>query len=437
MKIFIIIYFIFHLIYPNILFSKWTVYNRNNTGIVDIYQISSITSDRSNNMWFVNDMVSIIMFDGFKWYEFFPSDIDGDIPSFRSATSIAVDSNNNIWVSDISDQIAKYNGSNWSIYQFEDNIYLKFTNIEVDKDNNIWIGFGKWWGGDNGKFQGIMKFDGQNFQTYSFVNFTLPSTTYDITDISVDKNNTVWAIISSSFYSGEKFCSELIKFDGLSWTVYYRYNSELNIRGECYLNADTTGNIWIVCPENFLKFDGENFYDMSEQFIHPKWFFPQALTVDYNNNLWVACIDGLYKFDHKKWTHFKTSDIGISDNDLFSIHVDKKGNIWIGGNSEIAVYEEDPIHVEESETNDKGIKIIPNPVEDLVKLSFHTIIENDVKISLSNYMGNTVKEFNLNSDELHKTNEAELDVSELPSGLYFATIRAGGQVQTEKFLILR
>ena len=80
---------------------------------------------------------------------------------------------------------------------------------------------------------------------------------------------------------------------------------------------------------------------------------------------------------------------------------------------------------------------MPNPAEDLVKFSFHAIIENDVKISLSNFMGNTVKEFNLNADELQKTNEVELDVSDLPSGLYFATIRSGGQVQTEKFVVVR
>ncbi|MFH1051349.1 MAG: T9SS type A sorting domain-containing protein [bacterium] len=83
------------------------------------------------------------------------------------------------------------------------------------------------------------------------------------------------------------------------------------------------------------------------------------------------------------------------------------------------------------------VDLTPNPAEDLVKLSFHTIIENDVRISFSNYMGNTVKEFNLNVDVLQKTNEAELDVLDLPSGLYFATIRAGGQIQTEKILILR
>jgi len=83
------------------------------------------------------------------------------------------------------------------------------------------------------------------------------------------------------------------------------------------------------------------------------------------------------------------------------------------------------------------VDLMPNPAEDYVKLSFHAIIYNDVNISISNFMGNTVKNIILNADELQKTNEAELDVSDLASGIYFATVRAGGQVQTEKFIILR
>ena len=112
-------------------------------------------------------------------------------------------------------------------------------------------------------------------------------------------------------------------------------------------------------------------------------------------------------------------------------------HIWIGTLKEIAVFEEDTLDVSEPAIFDNGFSITPNPAEDKIKLSLRSFVTNDLKISISNYMSSTVKEFNLNAGDLQAAYEAELDVSDLPSGIYFATIRSGGQVQTEKFVVVR
>ena len=83
------------------------------------------------------------------------------------------------------------------------------------------------------------------------------------------------------------------------------------------------------------------------------------------------------------------------------------------------------------------VDIMPNPVEDILKFCFHPLIFNEVNISISNFLGCYVREFIINNNEFQNNNEVEINVSDFASGLYFATIRTGGQFQTVKFVILR
>jgi hypothetical protein len=78
--------------------------------------------------------------------------------------------------------------------------------------------------------------------------------------------------------------------------------------------------------------------------------------------------------------------------------------------------------------------ILPNPAEESVKFRFKTITASDILISISNYMGNIVKEYKA---KLSNEREIELDVSDLASGIYFATVKAGGRIETKKFAVVR
>jgi hypothetical protein len=78
--------------------------------------------------------------------------------------------------------------------------------------------------------------------------------------------------------------------------------------------------------------------------------------------------------------------------------------------------------------------IIPNPVEESLNFRFRYLLESDISISIVNCMGNIVKKY---QTKLSNEREIELDVSDLASGIYFTTVKAGGQTQTEKFVILK
>jgi len=91
--------------------------------------------------------------------------------------------------------------------------------------------------------------------------------------------------------------------------------------------------------------------------------------------------------------------------------------------------------VEEKANGSSIFNFFPNPTNSVIRLKYDNEIKQDVKISLTNCMGAVVREIILDSGK--QQSEVELDVSDLPSGLYFVTVRSGGQVQTEKFVVIR
>ncbi len=78
-------------------------------------------------------------------------------------------------------------------------------------------------------------------------------------------------------------------------------------------------------------------------------------------------------------------------------------------------------------------KVYPNPVKDVANINYRIIEDTKIyKVVIRNLIGNTVGSYKLDP---HKDN-IHIDLSHLPSGVYFYSIKKAEQnIYTRKFLV--
>ncbi|MFH1050080.1 MAG: two-component regulator propeller domain-containing protein [bacterium] len=399
---------------------EWRIFNTSNSNITD-NTITAISIDSSNHIWIGNSSGEINFFNGTNWNFY-------TIDNKYIIYDIKTDLTGMVWIGS-QNGLSKYDGNEWKLFNSGNSglPYDRIYSLEIDKENNIWLGL---W--DNT----IVKYDRETWQKYR--NDSL-SIWQDSGVLKVDDSNNIWIGYYDDYSEDDGF-GIIAKFDGISWINYTPSNSEFPVSQGIYSLAIGKEQImWIGTSFDLVKYDDTTWTVFNTSNSGLPNNSVEAIAIDENDVKWIGTRGGLAKFDDTSWTVWNTDNSDLPSNWIICIVIDKYGNKWIGTDNGLAVFREGGVvGVEEPAKSNRGwFSFYSNPAEDIIKFRFHSIIENDVKISLSNYMGNTVKEYNLNSEQLQKTNETELDVSDLPSGIYFATIRAGGQVVTEKFLILR
>ncbi len=82
------------------------------------------------------------------------------------------------------------------------------------------------------------------------------------------------------------------------------------------------------------------------------------------------------------------------------------------------------------------ISIIPNPANSLTKVRYSISEVKDAVIYISNIMG--IKAMDIMPKNIRRgENSFEFDVSSLPSGIYFLTLKSGGVAVTKQFVVIR
>ena len=106
-----------------------------------------------------------------------------------------------------------------------------------------------------------------------------------------------------------------------------------------------------------------------------------------------------------------------------------------GSTSQSGFYLGTPMGVDNISNSLSSFNIFPNPASDRVKLGF-TLTENKkVELSLFNSLGEKIQE-NQSTEGVQGANALELDVANLPKGIYFAQIILDGTVAaTKRFIV--
>jgi hypothetical protein len=198
----------------------WTNYTTSNSQLPS-NSVNDLSIDNSNNIWIATNQ-GLTKFNGTTWITYNTS--NSGISS-NSINSVMVDELNNIWLN-TSNKLIKFNGSTWSIYA--ENTSLYFWKILKIKNNIVYLAGGG----------GLIKFENNLFNHFSYFNNSPCIIDCVIEDIDFDSQNNLWV-----GYIRECSIGGLQNFN--TCTNYFSTNSGLPENNISSMKIDNSNNIWI------------------------------------------------------------------------------------------------------------------------------------------------------------------------------------------------
>jgi|GEM_PF-6288868 len=102
------------------------------------------------------------------------------------------------------------------------------------------------------------------------------------------------------------------------------------------IKQDRNGNIWLASNEGIFRYDGKSFTKIIGNLSSDSFF---SVLEDRKGNFWFAAYgSGVYYYDGKSFQQFTTQQ-GLANNRVSTIHEDKTGNIWFGADGGVSRYD--------------------------------------------------------------------------------------------------
>lgn len=190
-------------------------------------------------------------------------------------------------------------------------VQLEFINqIVVDENEHLWIKSG---------VRQLLKFDGVEWTVFDTTNSPF-NENVSLENISVGNGSDICVATSKGLFI----------FDGNSWIVYNTSNSGLpqNYLHSVFADGDT---IWISSNSGLTRFDGVNWttFDTSNSNFSGRNVI--KMEKDISGNLWFLHYDGLEKFDGNTFTSYGITTNTFPYTSLCDMDIDENGNVWVCG----------------------------------------------------------------------------------------------------------
>ena len=323
-------------------------------------------------------------------------------------------------------------GTYAGLYYYKDSNFVKVESPEIrtiysaiyDKKGNLWIGC------SNGVYL-------NNGISWKKMGNDDPVAEKNVRQLLITREGNLWiAGLGVSFY------------DGIKWTPYTKDNGFPFVLCDT-IKEDSIGVVWFGVAEGVANFDGTTFHKFSDSdgissqgFGGYKINSIQNIMVSPSNDIWVSALDGHYIY---KNGHFEK----IIENKGYlpssSILFDKNGVLWVGTGSGLFKYTPDSV----IDTINNTVNLspftlngnYPNPFNPNTTISFSFGKESPVEIAVYNISGQKVK--TLFSGKMSAGNQVAVwdgrDEKGQPvsSGVYFARMKSGVNVESCKMMLLR
>lgn len=319
--------------------------------------ISAYFVDIKGLTW-IGSYNSLLAFDGTKWIDFTPTNTN-DMPE-GLIKSIFQAPNQHLWI-EVSSGIYDFDG-----LHFWRQIHIPQGNnssvIQSSYDENLkrlwaigenWLGY---FDGQNWNFETPPNFDLNALRSIYYVQdnkilvsnskgqvaifdqgnwhvYDLPGASDFVSQIKPisDSNGNLWLARTCSYdyyyaYLDDCTIGNLLRFDGVNWTVFTPLNSNLPNEEITQLIADHRGTIWVGTANGLLKIQGEKWEVLNSLNSNLPSNYIYGLYVDSANKLWVSTSEGVATFDNANWTLLETEK---TFKDVGQPLVKKNGQIWI------------------------------------------------------------------------------------------------------------
>ncbi|MCY1719516.1 T9SS type A sorting domain-containing protein [Prolixibacteraceae bacterium Z1-6] len=289
-------------------------------------------------------------------------------------SSIVADTSKQIWLGTVAG-LFSYDGTSWIPHDLSASglILTAITSMAIDQHNNKWLAAVPGLGAAPIL---LIKYNADHLTIFSPPGSLLPEVT--IGSIAVSKDETVWL---GTFDEG------VLKLDAKGWTVFNTSNSELKSNE-----------------------------------IH------QIATDEYST-AWLATANGLFSYNGTVWQEYNSANSHLPSNNIFSVIIDNDGTKYIGTDQGLTVLSEDfvagAIFPENNSTF--SFQIFPNPATELLTIRMPSELQKSL-VEICDIHGKLINNFTMTNTE------RQINISDLPTGMYFIKLRSDNTNCIKKFI---
>lgn len=408
----------------------WSVYNASSAEMPES-PVYSMVIDNKYRKWLANTAGLVQMSDtGTVNYTSSNSSLPGD-----KVYSAAADNTGKIWAGS-NKGLAGFDGKDWIIYNSSNSpLYSAdpFTNyvykVAIDKDSTIWA---------SQNSTKLYALKGNSWNTYSSSNSAL--STWPVQSIAIDSSNTKW--ISTQY--------EMLTYSTGKWNKipFTSQGQLLSMQGNTAF--DKSGAAWTGCGLGLARYNGSDWDIYTFPNSVPGGTF-SSVAFDTAGNAW--CTFGgafIAKFSPKtnKWAVVSPGTLGFSEigmpGDIYQVVIDKYNTKYFCSTFGVLELkgdiEDEVVSVVKGEnTQPKEYRLYqnyPNPFNPSTIIRYSVPKEGRVSLKIYDALGKEVAAL-VNENRSAGTYSITFNAGNLPSGIYFCRIEAGGYMEVKKLMLVK
>lgn len=218
------------------------------------------------------------------------------------------------------------------------------------------------------------------------------------------------------------------------WEYLNTSNSAMPSNKVNYVDVDPNKQLWLCTDAGLVLYDGLDLYLYNKANANLPDLTINAAAYLNDSIMLIGTADkGVFRFNSKlgkSTKHLHSDNSNLLQGTINDMRTDYNGNVWIATTNGLWLYNENGFSTGIDNINDvSNISIYPNPASSgIIMVSFNSHLNS--QISIINAHGQAV----ISKEYLNKDN-VTLDISSLPSGIYFITIKVDGGVTTKKIII--
>ncbi|MFN8117911.1 MAG: T9SS type A sorting domain-containing protein [Bacteroidia bacterium] len=417
--------------------SNWVLFDHNNTPFIND-SITWIEVDRNNVKW-IGTGNGLYSFNNNVWtvYNTSNSNIPGNvIDKFK----IAYD--NTIWFLNNKNGFYKFQNNSFTLYD-QNNLPTLYTDslvgLTIDS-NDVFF-----WSDHSG----IVKFNTVSNSVYN-IN-TSNSCLMNIEELVAHTNHTIYGVCKDPQPIGgppQNFA------DSISSVNDFRIVNTTSMSINCcfvnfftpctyfYIQTDRFGHRFefyqpSVNNQNLRTFDKNNILLSDNPYNgYPPYQIAKSTYGYYRLNL-NTFMPSISVFNATIFSPFSsngynTSNSIIPSTNIINFDIDTLNNVWLATAKGLVAYNDIGVVTNIKQTIVETIVSYPNPVQNDVYFKFKNGFNKNATIIVTDVLGKTVAEYIL---KISENNEANMDVTHLPNGMYYLEVKIGNEFVYEKFLV--